>query len=74
MNQLTENIKKDVKSKMERTKCPEHKESPKVTFTPTGFTVSCCCEEFRETTIAKCKQAIGEAIQKEIMKPLKKLR
>lgn len=74
MSRLPYNMERSIKSDIEKTKCPMHGEHPKVTFTPSGITVSCCCEKFRKDTISKCQQAIGDALQKQITDAFKGLK
>lgn len=74
MSRLPLSIERSIKSNIEKTECPTHGEHPKVTFTSNGITVSCCCEKFRKDTINKCQQAIGDALQEYITKPLKGLK
>lgn len=74
MSRLPLNMERSIKSSIEKTKCPIHREHPKVTFTSTGFTVSCCCEKFRKDTINKCRNAMGKALQEQIAKTFKGLK
>ncbi len=74
MSRLPLSMERSIKSDIEKTKCPTHGEHPKVAFTSKGITVSCCCEKFREDTISKCRQAIGDALQEHITKAFKGLK
>nr|WP_314868983.1 hypothetical protein [uncultured Prevotella sp.] len=74
MSKLPASMERTIKAEIERTKCPVHNEHPKVSFSQTGFTVSCCCEKFRKDTIEKCQKAVGKALQDEITNAFKKLR
>ncbi len=71
MNRLSQNIQKSIKSNIEKTVCPIHREHPIVSFTQQGFSVSCCCEKFRKETISKCEKIIGDALHEQIVKSLK---
>lgn len=74
MSRLPSSIERSIKSEIERTKCPEHGEHPKVTFTTSGFTVSCCCEKFRQDSIAKCNDIIGKALNQYFLNAFKGLK
>ena len=74
MSRLPASMERTIKAGIERTKCPVHNEHPKVSFSQTGFTVSCCCEKFRKDTIKNCQEAVGKALQDEITNAFKKLR
>lgn len=74
MSRLSSTMERSIKSKIETATCSIHGEHPKVTFTEKGFSVSCCCENFRQDTISKCEKAVGEALQEEILRSFKKLR
>lgn len=74
MSRLPFSVERSIKSDIEKAKCPIHGEHPKVTFTPNGINVSCCCEKFRKDTIDKSRQAIGDALQEHITKAFKGLR
>lgn len=74
MSNLPLNMQRSIKSEIEKTLCPIHREHPKVTFTSNGFNVSCCCEKFRKDTINKCQQAISKAIQEQILQSFKGLK
>lgn len=71
MSRLPLNMERNIKSDIEKTKCPIHGEHPKVTFTSNGFNVSCCCEKFSKDTINKCQQIMGKALQEQIIKALR---
>ncbi len=74
MSKLPSSIERSIKSEIERTKCPEHGEHPKVTFTASGFTVSCCCEKFRKDSIAKCSDSMKKALNQYILGVFKGLK
>ena len=74
MSRLPSTIERNIKSDIEKTKCPEHGKHPNVTFTTSGFTVSCCCERFRKETIGKCNDAIGNAISQYLLNAFKGLK
>lgn len=65
MNNL---IEKAIKTEIEKNVCPEHGEHPKVTFTTSGFEVSCCCKAFHQSISDKCEQAVGKAIHEHMMR------
>lgn len=54
--------------------CPVHGEHPKLSFTSSSFTVSCCCDNFRSKVIAECKDSIAKAVEADISKALKGIR
>jgi peptidyl-prolyl cis/trans isomerase len=61
----------NIKSRIERYSCPEHRERPKFTITSDGFTITACCEKFRTSLINEAKSAVEEETQKAIEKMLK---
>ena len=73
MNQIPPSIQRDVMFIVEQTKCTVHGEHPNVTFTPEGFDISCCCEDFRKETIKKCEDALEQALHEYIMNAFKGL-
>ena len=74
MTHLSLTIQRSVKGSIERMTCPVHGEHPKLSFTSSGFTVSCCCDNFRSKVIAECKDAIAKAVEADISKALKGIR
>ena len=66
MNNLAFNYQQAVKIKVERMKCPEHGEHPKVIFTEQGVRISCCCDKFLRQVENECDKAITQAIDDEI--------
>lgn len=74
MSNLSSSIQNSIKLEVERMRCPVHEEHPKLSFTPSGFSVSCCCDAFRQKVIRKCNDAIKNVMKQEIEKTLRGFR
>ena len=66
MSEINLEIQHSVKKQIERMVCPVHGEHPKVSFSSSGFSVSCCCQEFRSKAISESEKAIATAVRQYI--------
>lgn len=59
-------IKSIVKKKLESHICSTHAKHPTVTVTNKGFSLQCCCDEFKSNLVALTKEYIGQETKKAI--------
>jgi hypothetical protein len=57
---------------LERNNCNEHNENAKATPKRDNIEISCCCEKFRKTIIAKMEIEIKKEIENELKKAFKR--
>lgn len=71
-NKLPSDVQRTVKSTIERMSCPVHHEHPNVSFTSQGFSISCCCDEFKEHINSQAEKIVADAMEKHIETYFKK--
>ncbi len=61
-----------VKHRLEATICPTHLEYPIITLKDKGFSISCCCDTFKDELVRLSKEYIADSIKDDISKIFKK--
>ncbi len=55
-----------VKHRLESNLCPEHHQHPTVTLNDQGFTISCCCDNFKERLVQLATDYLTDDVMDQI--------